>query len=61
MRKQAGMLPGSHSLQFGQDIYMQFNHPDISTKFGSLTKEDVQILNDVEKLHKIRDAGKHIE
>jgi hypothetical protein len=31
----------------GEDIFMTFEHPNISTAFGSLTKDDLKALRDV--------------
>ena len=33
---------------------MQYGHPNVSTMFGSLARQDLQVLKDIEKLEFIK-------
>lgn len=47
LRQTAGKPRNSENMLLGTDIFMTFRHPNISTAFGSLTKEDLMALRDV--------------
>jgi hypothetical protein len=54
LRQTAGKPRNSDKMLMGEDIFMSFRHPNISTAFGSLAKEDLKALRDVsviENLH----------
>lgn len=41
-------------MYFGEDIFMMFEHPKLSTAFGSLTKEDLKIVKDMNQVERFK-------
>ena len=61
LKQTAGKPINSQHLLFGTDIFMMFKHPNSSTTFGSLTRDDVKVLKSANELKLLKKEVKHLK
>ena len=61
LKQTAGKPINSQHLLFGTDIFMQFKHPNSSTTFGSLTRDDVKVLKSANELKLLKKEVKTLK
>jgi len=54
MRQTVGKPRNSDKMLVGEDIFMTFRHPNITTAFGSLVKDDLKALRDVSVIENLQ-------
>lgn len=57
----AGKDLGTNQMRFGEDIFMTFDHPNIPTAFGSLTKQDLKRLKNADDIDNFRETVKNMK